>query len=301
MLMYTSCGWFFDELSGIETVQVIQYAGRVIQLAETIVGASFEPHFLDLLQKAKSNIREHRDGRLIYEKFVMPAVVDTEKLAAHYAISSLFDEYPDHAAIYCYTVEREEYQRLEAGRAALVVGRARFTSRITGESADETFGALSLGDHTISSGVGTEMDAEAYCTFVAQITEAFARVDFPEVIRALDHSFGTSIYSLKTLFRDEQRKILDTVLDATLAEDEASYRQIYDREAPLMRFVRCDLSDHLLLRKTTTEFRIGAAEHRSGGVAYKSTIARFLASFDYIRFHYGVLRGSCLPMPKGFC
>ena len=240
MLMYTSCGWFFDELSGIETVQVIQYAGRVIQLAETIAGASFEPHFLDLLQKAKSNIREHRDGRLIYEKFVMPAVVDTEKLAAHYAISSLFDEYPDHAAIYCYTVEREEYQRLEAGRAALVVGRACFTSRITGESADETFGALSLGDHTISSGVGTEMDAEAYRTFVAQITEAFARVDFPEVIRALDHSFGTSIYSLKTLFRDEQRKILDTVLDATLAEDEASYRQIYDREAPLMRFV-CDL------------------------------------------------------------
>ena len=30
MLMYTSCGWFFDEISGIETVQVIQYAGRAI-------------------------------------------------------------------------------------------------------------------------------------------------------------------------------------------------------------------------------------------------------------------------------
>ncbi|MHB8647176.1 MAG: malto-oligosyltrehalose synthase [Thermomicrobiales bacterium] len=238
MLMYTSCGWFFDELSGIETVQVIQYAGRVIQLAETIAGEAFEPRFLDLLQKAKSNIREHRDGRHIYEKFVKPAVVDTEKLAAHYAISSLFDEYPEDASVYCYAVEREDYRRLEAGRAALVVGRARFTSRITGESAVETFGALSLGDHTISSGVGSGIDDEAYRAFVAQSTEAFTRVDFPEVIRALDRYFGESMFSLKTLFRDEQRKILDIVLDASLAEDAASYSQMYDRQAPLMRFVR---------------------------------------------------------------
>jgi (1->4)-alpha-D-glucan 1-alpha-D-glucosylmutase len=238
MLMYTSCGWFFDELSGIETVQVIEYAGRVIQLAETISGESFEAHFLALLAEAKSNIREHRDGRTIYEKFVKPAVVDTEKLAAHYAISSLFEEYPDNVAVYCYTVEREEYRRLEAGRAVLIVGRARFTSRITGESAVETFGALSLGDHTITSGVGADMDVEVYHAFVAHITQALARVDFPEAIRAMDRYFGESMYSLKTLFRDEQRKILDSVLDVALAEDEASYRQIYDRQAPLMRFVR---------------------------------------------------------------
>ena len=175
---------------------------------------------------------------MIYEKFVKPAVVDTAKLAAHYAISSLYDEYPEDASIYCYTVDREAYQRLEAGRATLVVGRARFTSRITGESALETFGALSLGDHTISGGVDPAMDAGSYEEFVAQITEAFAHVDFPAAFRSMDRYFGEATYSLKTLFRDEQRRILDTVLDATLAEDEASYRQIYDRQAPLMRFVR---------------------------------------------------------------
>ncbi len=49
MLMYTSCGWFFSDISGIETVQVLHYAGRVIQLAERISGTSIEPHFLDLL------------------------------------------------------------------------------------------------------------------------------------------------------------------------------------------------------------------------------------------------------------
>src|SRR5262249_1114414 len=49
MLMYTSCGWFFDELSGIETTQVIQYAARTLQLYEEIFGEVIEPAFLDRL------------------------------------------------------------------------------------------------------------------------------------------------------------------------------------------------------------------------------------------------------------
>ena len=88
MLMYTSCGWFFDELSGIETTQVIQYAARTIQLYEELFGEPLEPMFLDRLEIAKSNISEHKDGRVIYEKFVRPAMVDRQKVAAHYALMS---------------------------------------------------------------------------------------------------------------------------------------------------------------------------------------------------------------------
>ena len=239
MLMYTSCGWFFDELSGIETVQVIQYAGRVIQLAETISGDSFEPHFLDLLQEAKSNIREQRDGRVIYEKFVKPAVVDTAKLAAHYAISSLFEEYPD---------ERRDLLlhggargRISASRRA---GRrsssgARASPRASPASPPcETFGALSLGDHTISGGVSADVDEEAY--------DALRRTDHGGVrARRLprgDPRDGPLFRRVHLLAQDAlpRRAAQDPrhVLDATLAEDEASYRQIYERQAPLMRFVR---------------------------------------------------------------
>jgi hypothetical protein len=90
MLMYTSCGWFFDELSGIETVQVIQYAGRVLQLADQLFTEAFEPGFLDHLELARSNIPEHGNGRVIYEKFVRPAMLGLTAVGAHYAISSLF-------------------------------------------------------------------------------------------------------------------------------------------------------------------------------------------------------------------
>ena len=69
LLMYTSCGWFFDEISGLETVQVIQYAARAIQLANGEPNDSLEAGFLDILSKAKSNIHENRDGREVYEDF----------------------------------------------------------------------------------------------------------------------------------------------------------------------------------------------------------------------------------------
>jgi alpha-amylase/alpha-mannosidase (GH57 family) len=62
MLMYTSCGWFFDEVSGIETLQVLQYAGRVIQLARETGNLDLEPRFLERLAAAQSNVPEFGDG-----------------------------------------------------------------------------------------------------------------------------------------------------------------------------------------------------------------------------------------------
>src|SRR5215475_2291295 len=87
MLMYTSCGWFFDELSGIETVQVIQYAARALQLARDVLQKDLEPGFLDRLDGARSNIPEKGGGRQIYEMHVKPAMIDWPKAVAHYAIS----------------------------------------------------------------------------------------------------------------------------------------------------------------------------------------------------------------------
>jgi len=237
LLMYTSCGWFFDEISGIETVQIIQYAGRAIQLAEEVFGASLEAPFLERLERAKSNLPEHRDGRLLYEKFVKPARVDLKKVSAHYAIRSLFEPYEEHDRIYCYSVDREDYQSAEVGKMKMAVGRARFTSRITGESAQLTFGVLHLGDHNLNGGVRDFRGPEAYQALIREVTEAFSRADFAEVIRVLDREFGGDIYSLRSLFRDEQRKILNRIIEDTLAEAEAAYRQLYENHAPLMRFL----------------------------------------------------------------
>jgi len=237
MLMYTSCGWFFDELSGIETAQVLQYAGRAIQLAREVFGGNLEGRFLELLKQAKSNVREQQDGRRIYEKFVRPARIGLPQVVAHYAVSSLFEPYDERPRIYCYDIEREDYQMVETGATKLAVGRARVTSEITWESALLSFGVLHFGDHNVSGGVRAFRGQSAYGTMVEQVTEAFSRGDLTEVIRLLDKHFLELTYSLKSLFRDEQRKITDLILESTLAEAEAAYRELYEHHALLMRFL----------------------------------------------------------------
>ena len=238
MLMYTSCGWFFDDISGIETVQVIQYAGRVIQLARELFGRDLEQEFLARLEIAKSNVPEHQDGRGIYDKFVKPAVVGLLEVGAHFAVSSLFERYGEKERIYCYTAETEDYRASQAGVARLAAGRVRLRSEITLESELVTFAVVHFGDHNLSAGVRDYEGPERYEATIDKISEAFSRADLPDVIRMIDLQFQGSTYSLKSLFRDEQRKILGTILESTLAEAEATYRQVHEHHAPLMRFLR---------------------------------------------------------------
>lgn len=237
MLMYTSCGWFFDELSGIETVQVLQYAGRVIQLSRDIFGDSVETGFLERLERAKCNVPEHGDGRALYEKFVQPAVVDLPKVGAHYAVSALFENYGDRDRIFCYDVEREDFRVQTAGRTKLLLGRVRVTSGITRKSALVSFGVLHLGDHNVSGGIREFRGEEAYETLTREIGDVFRSADLPEVIRTVDKHFGLGIYSLKLLFHDELREILHILLDQTLSETEANHRGIYHQHASMMRFL----------------------------------------------------------------
>ena len=238
MLMYTSCGWFFDDISGIETVQVMKYAARVIQLAGDLFQVSLEPRFLEMLAEARSNVPQYGSGADIFANFVRPAMVDLPKLGAHYAICSLFDAYDEESHVYCYRVRRRDHENRQAGAARMTAGRAVFTSEITGDAADLTYGAVYLGNPDVNAGVGFFRDEEAYRAMQRDVTEAFDRADLAQVIRLLDRHFHGATYSVKQLFRDKQRLILDQILDATLSEVAADYRRIYENRAPLMRFLK---------------------------------------------------------------
>jgi hypothetical protein len=236
MLMYTSCGWFFDELSGLETVQVIHYAARAIQLAEQCCGEQLEPEFLQYLAQANSNLPEHGNGAQIYEKWVKPAFVDIERVAGHYAISSLFENYGEKTRIYCYEVEREDLSLEAEGKMRLATGSARLRSQITRESAALSFAVLHLGDHNITAGVKPVDglgDAESY----QKLKEAFSGGDTAAVILVLDQAFDKKTLSMRQLFRDEQRKITNTILNDSLTSAAAVYRTIFESHAPLIRFL----------------------------------------------------------------
>jgi alpha-amylase/alpha-mannosidase (GH57 family) len=241
MLMYTSCGWFFDELSGIETVQVIQYAGRAIQLAEEVLADGIEEPFLQALQDAVSNIPSQGDGRSIYDRTVRAARVDLAEVGAHFAISSLFEEPDDQSREYCYDIDVADQEVREAGRARLATGLITVTSRVTKEVELLTYGVVHLGDHTIHAGVRTFADADAFNAMREELTAPFEAADFTDAIRTLDRHFPNATYNLRSLFQDQRRRVLDQIIQSTLRDAENQYRQIYDRNAPLMRFLH-DLS-----------------------------------------------------------
>ncbi len=238
MLMFTSCGWFFDELSGIETVQVIQYAARVLQLALQIFGEDLEPAFLDRLEQAKSNLPEHGDGRAIYHKFVKPAMIDWPKAVAHYAISSLFQEYGSKIRIFSFNFEDVRREIAVTGKTKLAVGTVRGVSEITGESDTLSYAILYLGEHSLVGGVARFESQEAVDKIAQEIRTAFDATDYPQVIRLIDQHFEKSAYTLKSLFKDEQRRILDGILALAREDLQNRFRLITERYAPLMKFLQ---------------------------------------------------------------
>jgi alpha-amylase/alpha-mannosidase (GH57 family) len=70
MLMFTSCGWFFDDISGIESAQVLRYAGRVIELARELLSVDLAPRFQDILSRAVSNVPGSGTGADVYHAAV---------------------------------------------------------------------------------------------------------------------------------------------------------------------------------------------------------------------------------------
>jgi alpha-amylase/alpha-mannosidase (GH57 family) len=244
-LMYTSCGWFFDEISGIETVQIIAYAGRVLQLARKLFGEpglALEANFLNILATAKSNVPEMGDGSEVYRRYINSMQIGLEQVGAHYAISSIFRNYPEHGELFCFDVHREGQETFSSGRGRVAVGRALIYSRITEEAEDICFAVLHLGDQNLSAAVKRynaqdPAQVEAFNHFTTEIGTAIRRANLPEVIRLIDRFFGDMSYSLTSLFADEQHRILNTILNQTISEMEDSLRKIYEDHASLLHFL----------------------------------------------------------------
>ena len=238
MLMYTSCGWFFDDISGPESVQVMQFAARAMQLAEEVSSLSLEDTYISLLERASGNVPEYQNGARVYEELVKPVILDLLRVGVHYAISSLFDEYSATKHIYCYTVNNKIYEREEAGKQKLALGKTDIHSEITWEEKVISFVILHLGDHNFLGGVREYMGEDAFVEMRQGIEDAFLRSDISGVLRLVEQYFDTGDCSLWHLFKDEQRKVLNQILDETLKEVEGSLRQINEHHYSIIQVMR---------------------------------------------------------------
>jgi len=230
-LAFTSCGWFFNDLAGIETVQILRYAARAIQLAEDISGESLEQDFIVRLEQAHSNDVLEGSGRDLYTRTVRPSKVTWEMLAAHYAIDAFFETGPDKASIYCYDIAGERDTIRTLGSTRVASGRARMTSRITRATETMSFVVLHPGGHRIL--VGVERGASSF----SQLLDRLSETDESRAPDLLAAHFGTHVYTLDSLFGDEKRRIVGTLLASSLDDAEASLGRLADEHGPTIRFL----------------------------------------------------------------
>ncbi len=238
LLMFTSCAWFFDEVSGIETVQILQYANRAIQLGEQLTSQFIEAEFIERLRQAPSNLPEHKNAGEIYCKFSTPARVNLNKVGTHYAIASLFAEDPSKMNVLNFDTENQYFERQEAGLQKLAIGRTTVISKITLSQKYFSFAVLYLGQHQIIGSSSNQLSQVDFFEMADRIREAFNKSNVSDVLQIMQIYFPSKNFSIWELFKDEKIKVLQKILKSNLEQAQSSYKEIYDQSYPLMNVMQ---------------------------------------------------------------
>lgn len=226
MLMYTSCGWFFCEISGIETVQIMKYAARVIQLAKEFTDKDFETNYLKILSKAQSNYKEMGNGRDIYEKYVRPSIITEKQIVCLWAVSSVYQDLSGEEDVYCYNIKKKSYKKVQKGDSQFVIGNVEIQSKVTLENHNLTFALLQYSDGDFHCTI-KEYDSD-FADRQKELVRIFMLNPLTEIIRAIDEYFGKQYFTLKDIFIEERRKILQILMKGRLNEFANTYEDIYN-------------------------------------------------------------------------
>jgi hypothetical protein len=170
---------------------------------------------------------------------VEPARVDLHRVGAHFALSSVFEESPEQTTgIYCYSAATEDFERVEAGVQVLTTSRSKIHSTITLEEYSVDSAVLYLGDHHLFAAVQGCTSEEQFKRNRQDLKKAFKKGDSNEVMRLMNTAFDGKNYSLTHLFKDQQRQILNDLLESTWEEIESSFRHIYEHNYAIMQMIR---------------------------------------------------------------
>ncbi|HEY6033758.1 MAG TPA: DUF3536 domain-containing protein, partial [Kofleriaceae bacterium] len=237
MLMFTSCGWFFDELSGIETVQCMQYACRVAELLGEVGGHPVEPELIERLSAAHSNLEDEGDGRKVWAQRVRPARVDPEKIAAHVAVRTLVTPTEQTHAVPGFAVEVLDALERRSGRARMIASRVRVRSALTEAATTWCFAGLYLGEQHVTGGVRPPPSAAEWTAICEELSASFKTADLFAAQRAIDRHFPGAQLSLGALLPGRRERVIAAVLHGALRDAEEQLGEAYDQQAPLIRWL----------------------------------------------------------------
>jgi alpha-amylase/alpha-mannosidase (GH57 family) len=226
--MYTSCGWFFADLAGLETLIILQRAARAIQLAEEWAGGEVENHFVERLSEAKSNLAEMGSGDQVYRSLVKPKRVTPERVVNHFAITSLFDGGDGGKKIFSYRVEKIHYEKMEKEENVLTIGQVRVTSDIIPEPREFLFGLIPSSTEVFRTWVSEKRDGLDFNNFKEKGQESFGKGE-EEMAKVLASLLGNLVFTMRDTFKEERQAIFQKLIQKEFEEHCEIYADLFDR------------------------------------------------------------------------
>ncbi len=233
LLMYTSCGWFFDEVSGLETTQCLRYAARALQLARTF-DRDFEEEFVQGLEKAPSNLAQFGTGRGVWGQMVAPARIDLERVLAHHAISLIYRPRRDRLRDYCYDVEVLDQEVYARGNNHVAVGRLRVRSLITGDCAEASFVVIHYGGLDFYTVLRTARGVKEYDEFKKRLVQTYRTGSLADVTALVVREFQGDVHRLDDLFAEEQRRVTGIVLADRFEDYQRSFERLANQDEDVL-------------------------------------------------------------------
>lgn len=257
LLMYTSCGWFFSEISGIETVQIMKYAARAIDLLEDLGSTGARARTLAALGEARSNEKKLGTGADIFAKLAESSRVTPGRAGAHLAMSSLVDELPERGEVGRFTYLRRTFNKARAGRIALVTGQVVLQDSTTTRVHDHAVCAMHFGGVDFYAVVRDFMGARAFDESIQRLMHAFPTASLPAMLRIAQAELGTDEYGLEHVIpggRERITQIIFAELIQKLYEDYARLYQENRRTLEILQTAGFELPKEL---RAAAEFTLG--------------------------------------------
>ncbi len=181
---------------------------------------------MEILAEAKSNLPEFGTGKDVYERFVKPSVVTSKQIVSLWAISSLYTEIEDEESVYCYKIKKQSYKRVVKGNSQLVIGHIEVISKVTLEKSNMVFALLQFSGGDFHCAIKEYSDN--FMETRKELIRTYLVSPLTEIIRTIDNYFGTEYFTLKDIFIEERRKILETMLKGKLQNFANTYESMYN-------------------------------------------------------------------------
>ncbi|MBI4817855.1 MAG: DUF3536 domain-containing protein [Deltaproteobacteria bacterium] len=229
LLMFTSCGWFFNDLGGLETLQILKYAGRLVDLMRRLGGPPVEAEFLDTLSNAKSNEPELGSGADLYREVVSACGVRPTRVVAHAALTSLANHTGARGQIGSnYSWHRTHEERHRVGRLSVSLGRVAVEELSVEQTDVASYVAIHLGgaDFYCAARLG-ESDAEERTALLEDLHGA----SIPTLLRRAQAAFGPDEFALEHVLPEAREAVAKQVFGGIVDRFVREYKYLYEDNA----------------------------------------------------------------------